>query len=68
LAAGLLAIGLGFLWHTQAVFLVIGVVLVIPLRLPQDEPAKAMPEVERDEHGHVRLAELERRQRAGTGL
>lgn len=30
LAAGLLAIGLGFLWHTQAVFLVIGVALVIP--------------------------------------
>ena len=30
LAAGLLAIGLGFLWHTQAIFLVIGVVLVIP--------------------------------------
>ena len=29
LAAGLLAIGLGFLWHTQAIFLVIGVVLVI---------------------------------------
>ena len=28
LAAGLLAIGLGFLWHTQAIFLVIGVVLV----------------------------------------
>jgi hypothetical protein len=27
LAAGLLAIGLGFLWHTQAIFLVIGVVL-----------------------------------------
>jgi 6-phosphofructokinase 1 len=31
----------------------------IGLRLPQDELAKAMPEVERDEHGHVRLAELE---------
>ena len=29
------------------------------LRLPQDELAQAMPEVERDEHGHVRLAELE---------
>jgi ATP-dependent phosphofructokinase / diphosphate-dependent phosphofructokinase len=29
------------------------------LRLPQDELAKAMPEVELDEHGHVRLAELE---------
>jgi hypothetical protein len=28
LAAGLLAIGLGFLWHTQAIFLVIGVMLV----------------------------------------
>jgi hypothetical protein len=27
LAAGLLAIGLGFLWHTQAIFLVIGTVL-----------------------------------------
>jgi 6-phosphofructokinase 1 len=31
----------------------------IGLRLPQDELGKAMPEVERDEHGHVRLAELE---------
>ena len=31
----------------------------IGLRLPSDELAKAMPEVERDEHGHVRLAELE---------
>jgi 6-phosphofructokinase 1 len=31
----------------------------IGLRLPQDELAQAMPEVERDEHGHVRLAELE---------
>ncbi len=31
----------------------------IGLRLPQDELARAMPEVERDEHGHVRLAELE---------
>ena len=31
----------------------------IGLRLPLDELAKAMPEVERDEHGHVRLAELE---------
>ncbi|MGH3235840.1 MAG: hypothetical protein ACRDOH_21825 [Streptosporangiaceae bacterium] len=29
LAAGLLAIGLGFLWHTQAVFLAIGVVLAV---------------------------------------
>ncbi|HSZ40222.1 MAG TPA: diphosphate--fructose-6-phosphate 1-phosphotransferase [Trebonia sp.] len=29
------------------------------LRLPPDELAKAMPEVEFDEHGHVRLAELE---------
>ena len=28
MAAGLLAIGLGLLWHTQAIFLVIGVVLV----------------------------------------
>ena len=27
LAAGLLAIGLGLLWHTQAIFLVFGVVL-----------------------------------------
>src|SRR5207245_10338202 len=31
----------------------------IGLRLPQDELGQAMPEVERDEHGHVRLAELE---------
>ena len=31
----------------------------IGLRLPPDELEKAMPEVERDEHGHVRLAELE---------
>jgi ATP-dependent phosphofructokinase / diphosphate-dependent phosphofructokinase len=31
----------------------------IGLRLPQQELAQAMPEVERDEHGHVRLAELE---------
>ena len=31
----------------------------IGLRLPQDDLQKAMPEVERDEHGHVRLAELE---------
>ena len=31
----------------------------IGLRLPQDELQKAMPEVERDEHGNVRLAELE---------
>jgi ATP-dependent phosphofructokinase / diphosphate-dependent phosphofructokinase len=31
----------------------------IGLRLPRDELARAMPEVERDEHGHVRLAELE---------
>jgi ATP-dependent phosphofructokinase / diphosphate-dependent phosphofructokinase len=31
----------------------------IGLRLPQDELRKAMPEVELDEHGHVRLAELE---------
>jgi len=29
------------------------------LRLPQDELRDAMPEVERDEHGHIRLAELE---------
>jgi hypothetical protein len=29
------------------------------LRLPQDELAQAMPEGERDEHGHVRLAALE---------
>ena len=31
----------------------------IGLRLTQDELQRAMPEVERDEHGHVRLAELE---------
>ena len=31
----------------------------IGLRLPPDELHKAMPEAERDEHGHVRLAELE---------
>jgi 6-phosphofructokinase 1 len=31
----------------------------IALRLPQEELEKAMPEVERDEHGHVRLADLE---------
>jgi 6-phosphofructokinase 1 len=31
----------------------------IGLRLPPEELAGAMPEVERDEHGHVRLAELE---------
>jgi ATP-dependent phosphofructokinase / diphosphate-dependent phosphofructokinase len=31
----------------------------IGLRLPQDELARAMPEIELDEHGHVRLAELE---------
>jgi 6-phosphofructokinase len=31
----------------------------IGLRLPQDELQKAMPEVERDDHGHVRPAELE---------
>ena len=31
----------------------------IGLRLPQDELHSAMPEVERDEHGHIRLAELE---------
>jgi len=31
----------------------------IGLRLPQDELQQAMPEVERDEHGNVRLAELE---------
>jgi ATP-dependent phosphofructokinase / diphosphate-dependent phosphofructokinase len=31
----------------------------IGLRLPEDELGQAMPEVERDEHGHVRLAELE---------
>jgi 6-phosphofructokinase len=29
------------------------------LRLPRGELAKAMPEIEFDEHGHVRLAELE---------
>ncbi|MGE5136542.1 MAG: diphosphate--fructose-6-phosphate 1-phosphotransferase [Gemmatimonadota bacterium] len=31
----------------------------IGLRLPQDELVTAMPEIERDEHGNVRLAELE---------
>ena len=31
----------------------------IGLRLAQDDLRQAMPEVERDEHGHVRLAELE---------
>jgi ATP-dependent phosphofructokinase / diphosphate-dependent phosphofructokinase len=31
----------------------------IGLRLPQDDLRRAMPEVERDEHGNVRLAELE---------
>jgi len=31
----------------------------IGLRLPQDELREAMPEVDLDEHGHVRLAELE---------
>src|SRR5215469_14845356 len=31
----------------------------IGLRLPEDELKQALPEVERDEHGHVRLAELE---------
>jgi ATP-dependent phosphofructokinase / diphosphate-dependent phosphofructokinase len=31
----------------------------IGLRLPEDELHRAMPEVELDEHGHVRLAELE---------
>ena len=31
----------------------------IGLRLPPDELARAMPDVELDEHGHVRLAELE---------
>jgi 6-phosphofructokinase len=31
----------------------------IGLRLPEEELLKAMPDVERDEHGHVRLAELE---------
>jgi ATP-dependent phosphofructokinase / diphosphate-dependent phosphofructokinase len=31
----------------------------IGLRLPQDELAAAMPDLERDEHGHIRLAELE---------
>jgi 6-phosphofructokinase 1 len=31
----------------------------IGLRLPEDELRQAMPEVELDEHGHVRLAELE---------
>ena len=31
----------------------------IGLRLPQEELRQAMPEIERDEHGNVRLAELE---------
>ena len=31
----------------------------IGLRLPQEELRQAMPEVERDEHGNIRLAELE---------
>jgi ATP-dependent phosphofructokinase / diphosphate-dependent phosphofructokinase len=31
----------------------------IGLRLPRDELARAMPEAERDAHGHLRLAELE---------
>jgi 6-phosphofructokinase 1 len=31
----------------------------IGLRLTEDDLARAMPEIERDEHGHVRLAELE---------
>jgi 6-phosphofructokinase 1 len=31
----------------------------IALRLSQEDLAKAMPDVERDEHGHIRLAELE---------
>jgi ATP-dependent phosphofructokinase / diphosphate-dependent phosphofructokinase len=31
----------------------------IGLRLPQDELLEAMPEVELDEHGHIRLATLE---------
>ena len=30
----------------------------IGLRLSEDELAEAMPDVERDEHGHIRLAEL----------
>jgi ATP-dependent phosphofructokinase / diphosphate-dependent phosphofructokinase len=31
----------------------------LALRLPQEDLERAMPEVERDEHGHIRLAELE---------
>jgi 6-phosphofructokinase len=31
----------------------------IALRLTQEDLGKAMPDVERDEHGHIRLAELE---------
>jgi ATP-dependent phosphofructokinase / diphosphate-dependent phosphofructokinase len=31
----------------------------IGLRLPPDELSAAVPDVERDEHGHIRLAELE---------
>jgi len=31
----------------------------IGLRLSEDELRKAMPDIERDEHGHIRLAELE---------
>lgn len=30
----------------------------IGLRLPEDELVEAMPDAERDEHGHIRLAEL----------
>jgi len=42
LAAGLLAIGLGFLWHTQAIFLVIGVVLatLTVIALARRQPAE----------------------------
>jgi ATP-dependent phosphofructokinase / diphosphate-dependent phosphofructokinase len=31
----------------------------IALRMEEDELAKAMPDVERDEHGHIRLGELD---------
>ena len=30
----------------------------LALRFPEDDLMKAMPEIERDEHGHIRLAEL----------
>ena len=54
-SAGHLALGIGKAAGATLTVLAEG----IGLRLPQDELARAMPEVERDEHGHVRLAELE---------